>query len=99
MTIIRHLTQKPSLERIELEEDIVKLLQDVKADISFLDRDFSSKNLRDILAIIQEGFYEIPRENGNHYTDFVDLHEAQRLVTDYQLHSEGGCQSCRHYKF
>jgi len=97
MTIIRPYKFKSSLDKVATEEDIIKLLQEVKDDISFMDGSISKKSLSQVLDIIESGNYDSPTENGEHLRNSIDLSSAKSLVSSYHVHSEDGCQSCKHY--
>ena len=72
MSIIRQYKQKPALTEIISEHDLIKLLQEVKEDISVIDHSFSRNSLWQVFAIIENGIYEFPVENGNCVLDSVD---------------------------
>ena len=79
MTIIRPYKFKSSLDKVATEEDIIKLLQEVKDDISFMDGSISKKSLSQVLDIIESGNYDSPTENGEHLRNSIDLSSAKSL--------------------
>lgn len=83
----------PLSTKIESEEDILRLLRDVKTSIgSVIGQETAEKfKLKDILEIVMKGKYESGRTQIPYE---IDLSAARELIEA----SYGGCSGCRHYK-
>ena len=92
------LTYQPFFKDLSTEEDVIRLIQDVRTDISVLNPIIAKLSLNATLKIIDKGFYKIKREDGIY--DALDLSKANSLIQRYRFISEGkGCQSCQHIEY
>lgn len=71
-------------------EAVVSMLHDVQAEIRKLDGDFAYVNLAKVLAVIEEGRYEVNMG----VPIRIDLFSAKSVISVYREYSEGGCNSC-----
>ena len=99
MPIIIPADYEPKQEKIESEQQLVELIQDVRTSISELDFHFGDKLYEEVLKIIEEQKAHDIHDGGlsSHSLVRIDLTQAEHLIHGYRNGSEGGCGPCRHF--
>jgi len=110
MSLVNKIVYRPSIKLLEKEEDILKLIADVKESLTSLNPLFKSKTLKETLSIIETEKYDLAKEierksvviEGEYKSpansNSVDISNAKKIVDTYREKSEGGCRSCQYKK-
>ncbi len=71
-------------------EAVLSILSDIKVNIGRLESSFAEVDLARVLAVVEEGKYEIKGD----ISIRIDLSSAKSVINAYRRDSEGGCKSC-----
>lgn len=89
---------EPEVKEIEKEEDIVKLVREVKRNLGSVDCRFNDASLLDVVSVIDRGSYNhILRLLDSVVRNEIDLSVPQRMISNYRNLSGDGCRSCESY--
>ena len=100
MVLINNLVYETNLKKIEKEEQVIELLNEVNHDVASFLNVVGLDSLKGVLKVVEEGVYESKRNekpSGPKITYRIDLSQAKALINQYRSLSEGGCQSCEEY--
>jgi len=101
MPIKNLMVYEPKISKLEKEEDIISLLDDVRVELSMIDpgSKIGITPLTEIVKIVEKGQYIHKLSLETFEVDNrVDLREAANFVSQYKYYSEGKCHSCHNYK-
>ena len=87
------------------EKKVIRLLKDVRNNVSILRPDIADQRLDAILEVIEIGEWKLQNLNVSNRKVLdsikqveliynIDLSQAKNIITQYRHDSEGGCQSC-----
>lgn len=97
MPLIINADYETEQRRIESEQQLVELIQDVRTSISELEYGFKNKSYMEVLKIIErERRYNSKgsEQTADHSLVRINLNEAALLIQEYRHGSEGGCSAC-----
>ena len=87
------------------EEKVIRLLKDVRDNVSLLRPDLEKQRLEIILEVVEKGKWELQDLNVPNTKSLdslkqieliynIDLSQAKNIIAQYRHDSEGGCESC-----
>src|SRR3989344_3475590 len=94
MPLSQEIKYKPSVESLDdvSPKGVILMLREVRSEVSGLEPSFGNLSLGRVLDIVVDGKYEF--KSDEEVKKVIDLSDARRIVGNYRVHSEGGCESC-----